>query len=294
MKIYAYDNKIMTIGGKWLEHVEQPLPPFTIRLKFTLNVTPTFSKGTAVQVPGWPGYWDLTYNNPDWTELLEEQDELSAVISSNTSGVTSMAGMFGACTNLEDVFQLDTSSVTDMEEMFSGCLRLKGFRTALDTSNVTSMQGMFYYCQNLQANLFRLSDTSNVTNMSAMFYGASFNNGQAPSMDTSSLTNASIMFALSNVSTVPLYDLSSVTNAEAMFYGCESLATIPLFDTTSMTNVDAMFSLCFNMQSGALAIYNQMASQANPPTDHLETFYGCGSNTTTGAAELAQIPSDWK
>lgn len=290
MNLIKYGNKLVGKNGILAGY----LPAFTIRLKFTLNVTPSFSKGTAVQVPGWPGYWDLTYNNPDWTELLEGQDELKAVISSNTSGVTSMAGMFGGCTALERVFQLDTSSVTDMEEMFGGCLVLTGFDDPLDTSNVTSMQGMFYYCQRLQANQFRLSNTSNVTNMSAMFYGANFNNGTAPSMDTSSLTNAYTMFALSNVSTVPLYDTSSVTNAEAMFYGCESLTTIPLFDTTSMTNVDAMFSDCYNVQSGALAIYNQMASQANPPSSHLETFYGCGSSTTTGAAELAQIPSDWK
>ena len=77
MKIYTYDNKIMTVGGKWMEQPAQPgpgpgpsLPPYTIRLKFTEGVTPTFSKGTAVQVSSSPNIWDLTYENTDWNNLL--------------------------------------------------------------------------------------------------------------------------------------------------------------------------------------------------------------------------------
>ena len=52
-------------------------------------------------------------------------------------------------------------------------------------------------------------------------------------------------------------------------------------------------SSCLNVQSGALALYQQASSQTNPPSSHNNTFYNCGKFTTTGAAELAQIPSDW-
>jgi hypothetical protein len=55
-----------------------------------------------------------------------------------------------------------------------------------------------------------------------------------------------------------------------------------------------MFWDCYNVESGALALYQQASSQARPPAYHYYTFYKCGINTTTGAAELAQIPSDWK
>jgi len=55
-----------------------------------------------------------------------------------------------------------------------------------------------------------------------------------------------------------------------------------------------MFYQCTNVQSGALALYQQASSQTTPPTSHNQTFYNCGSNTTTGSAELAQIPSGWK
>jgi len=58
--------------------------------------------------------------------------------------------------------------------------------------------------------------------------------------------------------------------------------------------MDSMFKGCTGVESGALALYQQASSQDIPPTYHYQTFYNCGSNTTTGAAELAQIPSDWK
>jgi surface protein len=79
-----------------------------------------------------------------------------------------------------------------------------------------------------------------------------------------------------------------------MFRVCSALTSIPLFNTANVTNMSSMFDGCINVQSGALALYQQASTQANPPTSHYYTFYGCGSNTQTGAAELAQIPSDWK
>jgi len=51
---------------------------------------------------------------------------------------------------------------------------------------------------------------------------------------------------------------------------------------------------CVNVESGALALYQQASTQTNPPTNNYQTFTNCGSNTVTGVAELAQIPSSWK
>jgi len=50
---------------------------------------------------------------------------------------------------------------------------------------------------------------------------------------------------------------------------------------------------CYNVASGALALYTQASSQINPPSNHQNTFKDCGSNTQTGAEELAGIPSSW-
>ena len=115
------------------------------------------------------------------------------------------------------------------------------------------------------------ANTSNVTNMFGMFFNCY------------------------SITTVPLFDTSNVTNMERMFYSCEySLTNIPLFNTSKVTNMNSMFYNCKSVQSGALALYQQASTQAKPPSKHVSTFKNCGSNTTTGAAELAQIPNNWK
>jgi hypothetical protein len=54
-----------------------------------------------------------------------------------------------------------------------------------------------------------------------------------------------------------------------------------------------MFAFCHNVETGALSLYQQMSTQTNPPNNHEGTFVECGSNTQTGSAELAQIPTSW-
>ena len=137
-----------------------------------------------------------------------------------------------------------------------------------NTSNVTDMTGMFNRCRNLTT--VPLFDTSSVTNMTGMF------------------------LACRNLTTVPLFDTSNVTDMTSMFEGCSNLTTVPLFDTSSVISMNRMFRNCYSVESGALALYQQASTQANPPANHDSTFMQCGSNTQTGAAELAQIPSDWK
>jgi hypothetical protein len=79
-----------------------------------------------------------------------------------------------------------------------------------------------------------------------------------------------------------------------MFYQCSSLSAVPLYDTTNAYNTTNMFRSAVNVKTGSLALYQQASTQTTPPTYHVGTFYNCGINTTQGAAELAQIPSDWK
>lgn len=113
--------------------------------------------------------------------------------------------------------------------------------------------------------------------------------------NTTGITDMSYMlFGCTSITAVPLFDTSSVTNMYMMFDMCSSLTSIPLFNTSSVTNMGYMFYYCSNVQSGALALYQQASSQTTPPSNHDRTFGNCGSSTTTGTAELAQIPSDWK
>jgi hypothetical protein len=115
-----------------------------------------------------------------------------------------------------------------------------------------------------------------------------------PLLDTSNVVWMNSTFKESAIETLPLLDTSKVTEMVDMMYRCMSLKQVPLLDTSSVTDTREMFYQCLYVESGALAMYNQMANQTNPPTYHSSTFYNCGSWTTTGRAELEQIPEDWK
>lgn len=113
--------------------------------------------------------------------------------------------------------------------------------------------------------------------------------------NTSDVTAMNSMFvSCTSLTSVSLFDTSNVTNMASMFSICSSLTSVPLFNTSNVTNMPNMFYGCTNVQTGALALYQQASTQTNPPTNHSRAFTNCGSNTQTGAAELAQIPDDWK
>ena len=116
--------------------------------------------------------------------------------------------------------------------------------------------------------------------------------GNAPSyMGQAPLYNTATLVAGTN----DVYDVyKSGTSFEYVLYASLNVVEIIGANTEGIINVNSMFWGCTNVQSGALELYQQFSSQPVPPSNHSQTFYNCGSNTTTGAAELAQIPSDWK
>ena len=112
--------------------------------------------------------------------------------------------------------------------------------------------------------------------------------------NTTGVTLMGMMFnKCTSLATIPLFDTLNVTSMAGMFQNCTSLTTIPLFDTSNVTQMNMTFSGCTSVNEGALALYQQASTQSTPP-DHDQAFKDCGSNTPTGQAELAQIPSDWK
>ena len=113
--------------------------------------------------------------------------------------------------------------------------------------------------------------------------------------NTTGVTNMSHMFAgCYSLTSVALFDTSIVQNMLCMFDRCRALTAVPLFNTYSVKQISSMLDGCSNVETGALALYRRASTQTNPPSSHIETFRDCGVNTTTGAAELAQIPEDWK
>ena len=176
------------------------------------------------------------------------------------------------------------------------------YTTATLVPGTTDIYDVYKYGNSFERVLFESTNVveilgANITNIRDMLHAFSncSNLTTVHLFDTSSVTSMYLMFdQCASLTSVPLFDTSNVTNMSRMFFNCTSLTAIPLFDTSSVTNMDFMFTNCYNVESGALALYQQASTQANPPTNHTSTFYRCGRDTTTGAAELAQIPSDWK
>lgn len=137
------------------------------------------------------------------------------------------------------------------------------------------------------------ANSTGVTSMNSMFVGC-YSLTTVPLFDTSKVRDMGNMFeGCSSLTSIPLFNTSNVTNMLSMFHYCSSLTYIPLFNTSKVTIMVGTFYNCNKVESGALALYQQASTQTNPPTDHQDTFLNCGINTTTGSAELSQIPSSW-
>lgn len=80
---------------------------------------------------------------------------------------------------------------------------------------------------------------------------------------------------------------------DRMFYGATGLTSIEPIHCTRVQNVGSMFQGCTNVEQGALDQYTWLSTYGVNITNHSGTFTDCGSGTTTGAAELAQIPVGW-
>lgn len=197
------------------------------------------------------------------SQTLVDADENVWDITKNSDNLYEL---FRNNTNLVAVIGANTSSITNMDRLFQGCTSLTSV-SLFDTSKVTTMQYLFRACTSLTS--VPLFDTSNVTIINAMLSGCT------------SLTS------------VPLFDTSKATFMYDMFLNCTSLTKVPLLDTSKATSMYQMFSGCTSVESGALALYQQASTQKNPPSATYNAFKDCGSNTITGAAELAQIPVSW-
>ena len=159
-------------------------------------------------------------------------------------------------------------------------------------SNVRNMSDCFSSCETLTS--IPQFDTSKVEDMSRAFASA-HSLVTLPLLDTSSVIAFERAFEYcTSLTSVPALNTRSMKNASCMFLSCSSLTAVPLLNTENLDDCSAMFQHCNNVESGALALYTQMANQVVVPPYHGLCFENCGDDTVTGAQELAQIPSDWK
>lgn len=331
--IYCYQGSALRVAGgtavigkKYDPYNPLGLPPLTVRTKWASGYTPTLGTTNTLVDPN-ENIWDIYVSSTIWNQKFSSSSvkpNLLEVIGANTHDVTSINRCFLQCTNLTSVCSMDLSSATSCTSLFNGCSGLVSVGD-IKLGSATLLQQMFMGCSSLVTSP-KLTGTRNVTQINAMFYGCS-SLTNVTSFDTSSVTSfgagygwgnagmftgctslvsipdtfntaagTSMAYMFKNctsLTSVPLFDTGSCQYMSSMFEGCESLTTVPLFDTRSCTYMGYMFYGCVNVQSGALALYQQASAQATPPSDHSDAFYQCGSLTETGAAELAQIPTSW-
>lgn len=296
-KIYTSNGKILINGSnnKWLKYRDPlnplDLPPHTIRAKFSSGYTPSIGD-TQTLVDSTTNTWDIYKESNDWGGLFYSVgNKILEVLGANTTGITGFHNTFYNCTSLTTVPLFDTSSVTDFGSMFSSCTGLVSV-PKFNTSSATTVENMFTYCTHL-------TSVPNLDLSTVMYADGYLKNCTAlttcPTLNFgNSLSRAKELFAYcSSLTSVPPFNISQwdlqLNNA---FENCTSLIAVPAFTNLGSSAVlNSMFKGCTNVESGALAFY-QLASTKNP-REYYNCFYNCGSNTTTGAAELAQIPSSW-
>ncbi|MBQ1570436.1 MAG: BspA family leucine-rich repeat surface protein [Clostridiales bacterium] len=299
----SLDGNIVTIGtsdvtvrGDFVDKYNPlDLPQNTIRVVTNDGNPPAkdeyTSYETATLVAGTDNVYDVYKSGDSMGWVLRGAYNVTAVLGANISGVTNTHGMFYECTHLQDVPSMDTSSVTIAHHMFYKCIRLREI-PELDTHNMREMDGMFWDCQVIT--LIPELDTSSCVNMNSMMSGCN-SLVEVSLTDTSNVTGMNYMFnECYSLPEIPEINTSNVIIMNYTFSECHSITKVPLLDTSKVVDFNYAFSNCYNVESGAYDLYYQASHQMNVPTTHHGTFNNCGSNTTSGAAELAQIPSGWK
>jgi hypothetical protein len=86
--------------------------------------------------------------------------------------------------------------------------------------------------------------------------------------------------------------INEMRNFDSAFRKANAIKNICVLPFVNATNVNGMFYGCTNMDSGQLAEYTYLSSLSDVPV-HSSTFVDCGSSSTSGSAELDQIPVGW-
>ena len=322
-------TRVTELEGNVWDHTGNVLVnKYASKFKNTSNLVEILSTNNAFGTASYSGFWDGIFYDCTALVYADFSNEIRpCTVSSFFNGcsrlrevkfapMTSFASTFYGCTSLERVdFTAATTGCTSFAQTFDGCARLTNVSSNLSTGSATSISRMFYGCSLLVnipsiscasctnassafSNCYNLtsvdiSNTGNLSNCQYMFSNCT-SLLQAPAMSLANATTCQAMFSnCQSITSAPAYNTENASQLSHMFSDCSSLVNVPLIKTDLAVEVTSMFSGCVNVESGALALYNQMSSQAYPPSSHTFCFAGCGRNTTTGAAELAQIPTSW-
>lgn len=327
-----FNGKRVTISGNVRVLSPYPdIPSDTLRFEFLDGYDPTnppagiyadykTAKGTWSHVYG--NVYDWTCHDPKWYVVgYDYRHQGPSIYSAFASTPVSDPGSYYADTDGNPLaskpFRIiggNTSNITHMPKLLykvgNSCTEVGWF----DTHNVVNASGMFGWLSpnGMHAATLPDFDFSGITNDELTDEGLSnssrtnfvglyqwcYNNKSitgVPSITFPSnraISTNSMFSHCESLASANIVGLNS-SSAEEMFRNCTCLRNVPLFGTANITSMRYTFLNCYNVESGALALYQQASTQTTPPSNHRDTFLKCGRDTVTGSAELAQIPPDW-
>ena len=173
----------------------------------------------------------------------------------------------------------------DATSIITGATPYRGlFKTLFTSTNMGSVT-----CELIGAN------TTGITDATEMFRNCN-RLSSVCKMDLSTLDTANFMFSDCTIlEEFPNMNLDNLAGANGMFQRCSVLQVVPDFgQLPNIATVGGMFYNCKFVYAGALALYNILSTRITTASRYSQCFRNCGADTTTGAAELAQIPSGWK
>lgn len=145
---------------------------------------------------------------------------------------------------------------------------------------------------------WHVKDTSTSLNDTNQRIGAGWTNLKRINISyCSHLTTLYSSFTSTSIEELYLSNTSSVTNMTEICKGASSLKMIPYIeDVKALRECLSAFDGCVKVESGITNMYNRLSqvSALSEMPQHYKCFYNCGSDTVTGAAELAEVPSGWK
>ncbi len=174
----------------------------------------------------------------------------NATDAPNLSQVTSMASMFGSCSNFNG--NINDWDVSNVENMYGTFLATLEFNQPLDdweVFNVTNFEAMFLVARNFDQNL-NSWDVGSATNMSRMFEQAGAFNQPLDNWDVSQVTDMSQMFNRAETFNQPLnaWNVGNVTDMSQMFNGfvLDMSFNQPLdnWNVENVVSMEEMFQRC--------------------------------------------------
>lgn len=205
---------------------------------------------------------------------------------------TTTETMFNNCTGLSKAYIRTNTGISNM--VFSGCTGLTDLTIEILHNGYFLFQNGhtdFTGAQHLRSITFIAPEYSTYTLHSPYQHGDDHETFEGLTYLENILTYERSIDYPEQLVQVPL---PIGTSGQRCFFYCTGLREMPYLDVSHVIQAREMFMDCLNMGSGIYDMYLALSDHLSDSSWYRNCFRDCGRDSPTGAAELAQIPNDWK